>query len=141
MLDLGAGDGALTGPLLDRGARVLAVELHRGRADRLRARFTGRELTVVSCDLRDLRLPGRPFRVVASPPYAQSTALLRLLLGTDRLKSADLVLQRAAARRLVQQPPAARHRRRFHLDLGRPVPRRAFRPPPKVDSVVLRVRR
>ena len=32
VLDIGAGDGALTEPLLERGARVIAVELHPGRA-------------------------------------------------------------------------------------------------------------
>ena len=39
VLDLGAGDGALTEPLRAAGARVLAVELHPGRAERLRTRF------------------------------------------------------------------------------------------------------
>ncbi len=37
VVDLGAGTGALTGPLLDAGARVIAVELHPGRASTLRS--------------------------------------------------------------------------------------------------------
>ncbi|GAB6937153.1 rRNA adenine N-6-methyltransferase family protein [Isoptericola variabilis] len=141
VLDLGAGDGALTRPLLDAGARVLAVELHPGRAAALRRRFADDPVTVVTHDLADLRLPRRPFRVVSSPPYQLSTRLVRVLLGTDRLLSADVVLQRATARRLADAPPGARHARRFVLDVGAPVPRRAFRPPPRVDSAVLRVRR
>ena len=96
---------------------------------------------VVRTDLRELRLPRRPFRVVASPPYSASTDVLRLLLSTDRLLSADLVLQRSAARRLCERPPSARHARRYVLGLGMEVPRRAFAPPPRVDSVVLQVRR
>ncbi|HET9301341.1 MAG TPA: rRNA adenine N-6-methyltransferase family protein [Propionibacteriaceae bacterium] len=32
VVDLGAGTGALTMPLLEAGARVIAVELHAGRA-------------------------------------------------------------------------------------------------------------
>jgi 23S rRNA (adenine-N6)-dimethyltransferase len=139
VLDLGAGTGALAGPLLDAGARVIAVELHPRRAALLRERYAGREVTVVRADLAELRLPRRPFRVVASPPYQLSTAVLRLLLGTDRLLSADLVLQRSAARRLAADPPRARHARRYLLEVGMPVPRSAFAPPPRVGSAVLRV--
>lgn len=139
VLDIGAGHGALTGPLLDTGAQVLAVELHERRAAGLRERFADRGLRVVRCDLRELRLPRRPFRVVASPPYALSTALVQLLLRTDRLVSADLVLQRAAARRFAERPPPARHARRYRLEVTTSVPRRAFRPAPQVDSAVLRI--
>ena len=103
VVDLGAGTGAVTGPLLDAGARVIAVELHPGRADALRERY-GAGVVVVRADLRELRLPRRPFRVVASPPYQLSSALVAALLGTDRLLSADLVLQRATARRLAAAP-------------------------------------
>jgi len=138
VLDLGAGRGALTAPLLDAGARVLAVELHPVRAERLRTLFAGRPVTVVEADLADVYWPGRPFRVVASPPYAGTTALVHRLLTARALVAADLLLQRSAARRLVSERPGAD---RWSLSLGMPVPRRAFSPPPRTDSVVLRVRR
>jgi 23S rRNA (adenine-N6)-dimethyltransferase len=138
VVDLGAGTGALTEPLLQSGARVVAVELHTGRVAELRRRY-GAEVTVVRADLRGLRLPRRPFRVVASPPYALSTRVAALLLGTDRLLSAHLVLQRAAARGLADSPPRGRHLRSYSLDVGRSVPRTAFHPPPRVDSSVLRI--
>ncbi len=140
VVDLGAGTGGVTGPLLDAGARVVAVELHPRRATTLRERY-GARVVVVRADLRDLRLPTRPFRVVASPPYQLSSVVVAALLGTDRLLSADLVLQRATARRLASAPPRARHTRRYRLEVGRPVPRTAFAPPPRVDSAVLRIRR
>jgi hypothetical protein len=60
------------------GARVVAVELHPGRAARLRHQFP--EVTVVHADATSLRLPSRPFRVVASPPYGITAGLLGLLL-------------------------------------------------------------
>jgi 23S rRNA (adenine-N6)-dimethyltransferase len=138
VLDIGAGDGALTRHLVAAGARVIALELHPRRAEGLRRRFAGDAVTVVEADAAALRLPGRPFRVVASPPYALSSDIVRTLLSpSSRLTAADLVLQRAAARRLAERAGT----RRFDLRVGYPVPRRAFRPPPQVDAAVLQVRR
>jgi 16S rRNA A1518/A1519 N6-dimethyltransferase RsmA/KsgA/DIM1 with predicted DNA glycosylase/AP lyase activity len=58
--------------------------------------------TVIQTDVLSLRLPHRPFGVVASPPCAISSALLRVLLGSrSGLVAADLVLQRAVVRRHV----------------------------------------
>jgi SAM-dependent methyltransferase len=81
VLDVGAGLGALTAPLVRAGAQVVAVELHPGRAEKLRRRFADEPVTVVRADAADLRLPSRPFRVVSSPPYGISTALLKRLLA------------------------------------------------------------
>ena len=137
VLDVGAGLGALTAPLVRAGAQVVAVELHPGRADRLRRRFADAPVTVVRADAADLRLPRRPFRVVSSPPYGISTALLkRLLAPGSRLVSADLVLQRAVVNRW-----AARRTRHYDLSIGIRLPRKAFTPPPHVDSAVLLIRR
>jgi 23S rRNA (adenine-N6)-dimethyltransferase len=135
VLDLGAGEGALTAHLVRAGARVVAVELNPRRADVLRERFPG--ITVVHADAASLRLPGRPFRVVANPPYGISSSLLRTLLAPgSRLVAADLVLQRAVVRK-----HASGSARRFSLSVGLLLPRRAFLPPPRVDSAVLVVRR
>jgi 23S rRNA (adenine-N6)-dimethyltransferase len=141
---VGAGLGALTAPLVRAGARVVAVELHPGRADRLRRRFADDPVTVVRADAGDLRLPSRPFRVVSSPPYGISTALLkRLLAPGSRLVSADLVLQRQVVNRWVKHeaPAAARWGRYYDLSIGIRLPRKAFTPPPHVDSAVLQLRK
>ncbi len=139
MLDLGAGEGALTAPLAATGARVLAIELHAGRAKCLRERFAGTRVTVVEVSLSDLVLPHRPFRVVANPPFDRASQLVRTLLTSPHLLSADLVLQRGAVRGLLDRAPA--RSRRHLLSTGRQVPRRAFRPAPRVDSTVLQIRR
>ena len=135
VLDIGAGEGALTAHLVRAGARVVAVELNPRRAGVLRERFPG--ITVVQADAASIRLPGRPFRVVASPPYGISSGLLRTLLAPgSRLVAADVVLQRAVVRK-----HAADGARRFSLTAGLTLPRRAFLPPPQVDSAVLVIRR
>jgi 23S rRNA (adenine-N6)-dimethyltransferase len=142
VLDIGAGRGVLTAHLLRTGARVIAVELHPERAKHLRERFAGEPVTVVETDALSLRLPHRPFRVVASPPYAISSQLLNLLLAPrSRLIAADLVLQRAVVRRYTEGRRAGAGRGRWILRPGRPLPRRAFHPPPKVDSRLLHIRR
>lgn len=144
VLDIGAGDGALTSHLVTAGARVIAVELHPGRRQLLRRRFAEQPVTVVAADAAKLRLPRRQFRVVANPPYAVSSALLRELLSRgSRLHSADLVLQRWVVQRFAdgRAPGASRWTLDFALHRGLSVPRTAFRPPPRLDSAVLVIRR
>jgi 23S rRNA (adenine-N6)-dimethyltransferase len=144
VVDIGAGEGALTEHLLAAGARVIAVELHPARRQRLLEQFAGQPVIVVNADAARLRLPSRPFRVVANPPYTVWRALLRTLLCRgSRLRSADLVLQRAVVRRYVEGrvPGAARWSLDYDARRGLVLPRSAFRPRAEVDSAVLRIRR
>jgi 23S rRNA (adenine-N6)-dimethyltransferase len=135
VVDLGAGTGGLTLPLLDAGARVIAVELHAGRADQLRERVQGRDAAVVECDLRRFSPPGQPFRVVANPPFALTSTVLALLSSARQLRRADLVLQRSVVTRLeAGEGRIGRHlQARRSMDL----PRKAFRPPPSVGCSVV----
>ena len=140
VLDIGAGDGALTGPLLDAGARVVAFELDPHRAATLRRRFAGPHLTVVQADVADLRLPRRPFRAVANPPFGLTTAILRRLLHpASRLERADLILPEWAANRWAAGRGAggAASRATFRLRTGDRVPAAAFRPHPPAAARVL----
>ncbi len=74
---------ALTKPIVDCGARVIAIEQHRAWAASLRQRFAQNNVTVVEADALDLRLPRRPFRVVSNPPFAITVALLRRLVARE----------------------------------------------------------
>ena len=144
VVDIGAGTGAVTAPLVAAGARVIAVDLHPQRLAALRDRFAGAPVTVVRADAANLRLPRRPFRVVANPPFAVTSQLLkRLLAPGSRLVSADLVVQRAAAHRWAsgRAPGAGRWTRDYRVGVGRRIPRSAFAPRPPVDCVTLRIAR
>jgi 23S rRNA (adenine-N6)-dimethyltransferase len=138
VVDLGAGTGSLTVPLLDAGARVIAVELHPRRSAELRRCLAGRHVVVVETDLRAFRLPARPFRVVANPPFALTGPLLSMLGSARSLTRADLVLPRTVIRRLETggRRSARRLAARRLLDL----PRAAFVPPAQVDSSVVTLR-
>lgn len=144
VIDVGAGTGAITQHLVDHGARVLAVELHLERASALRQRFDRQRVTIIVADARDLRLPRRPFRVVANPPFSATTALLRRLTAPgSRLVRADLIVPWHVARRWAtgDAPGAHRWRREFVAVEGRSLPRWAFAPPPPSGVGVLTIRR
>ena len=65
-LEIGPGTGQATGELLDRGATVTAVELGPALAERLRAKFEGRALTVVVDAFENAVLASRSFDLVAA---------------------------------------------------------------------------
>jgi 23S rRNA (adenine-N6)-dimethyltransferase len=139
VLDIGAGDGALVAPLVGRGARVIAFELHAERARQLRDRFGDAAVKVVQADASDLRLPRRPFRVVANPPFTITAALLRRLTSPgSRLVQADLLVPRHVAARWTagRVPAAARY-----VATMEPVPRHALQPSPPNDVALLRLTR
>jgi 23S rRNA (adenine-N6)-dimethyltransferase len=144
VIDVGAGTGALTAVLVHAGARVIAVELHPRRAQQLRERFSHPPVTVVQADAADLRLPRRPFHVVANPPFAITTALIRRLLSPgSQLVSAHIVVPRYSAERWSSQQHhgANRWSRSFAVTVDRVLPRTAFRPVPPGQVAVLRIER
>lgn len=144
VLDVGAGTGVLTDALLDAGASVIAVEWHPGRARSLRAIYTGRPVTVVRADARDLRLPRRPFRVVANPPWTACKPILRRMLAPgSRMTAADLVVPRHVAQEWTgpRAPGRGRWGREVEASRGRSLPPAVFVPSPPTGAVVLVLRR
>ena len=107
---------------------MIAVERHPARVADLRERFVARPVTVVDADVRELRLPRRPFRVVANPPWALAEHVRRDLLRAERLLRADLVVPRWLAHRW-----AARSAR---IEVGVSLQAESFRPPAPTGSAV-----
>lgn len=149
VVDLGAGRGALTLPLLDAGVEVWAVERDPVWSRRLRDSMASwgahGNSRVIEADLRGLRLPRTPFRVVANPPFGLTTEILTRLLdtpdrGPDRI---DLIVQREVAAKHSRLPPASLRTAawapwwEFHL--GPTINRGAFRPRPRVDAAALTI--
>jgi 23S rRNA (adenine-N6)-dimethyltransferase len=128
VVDLGAGTGALTAALVDAGARVIAIELHPARADALRDRFRGAPVTVVRTDVGRARLPRRPFRVVANPPWSLAETVRASLLRSPHLVRADLVLPRWLVRRWAECYP--------RVEVGGSLRSESFIPPAPTGAAV-----
>ncbi len=147
IVEVGPGTGALTGPLLDRVSRLEAIEIDRDLAARLEAEYPRLRLhrgDVLKFDFA--QLPDR-LRVVGNLPYNVSTPFLfRLAEVADRLRDAHFMLQREVVDRMVARPSTPEYGRlsvmlqyRFEMRKLFDVKPGAFRPPPKVDSAVVRL--
>lgn len=140
MLDVGAGEGAITRHLVMSGARTIAFELHPERARHLRRSFATDDVVVVRADVRDLRLPTRPFRVVANPPFdGVSAVLVRLTARGSRMTRADLIVPRSVA--TAWQRRLLRPGSEWYVVRIEPLPRSAFTPRPRIDCCVMVIER
>jgi 16S rRNA (adenine1518-N6/adenine1519-N6)-dimethyltransferase len=149
LVEIGPGEGALTGPLLERVRRLEVIEIDRDLAARLRDAYAADRLVVHEADALSFdfaQLPGR-LRVVGNLPYNISTPLLFYLVRfVDRVRDMHFMLQREVVDRMVAQPSTPAFGRlsvmlqtRFRLEKLFRVPAGAFRPPPKVESAVVRL--
>jgi len=149
IVEIGPGEGALTRQLLERIEQLTAIEIDRDLAARLSQEFSSDRLAVVSADVLDFDfsvLPSR-LRVVGNLPYNISTPILfHLARFAHRLRDMHFMLQLEVVRRMVARHSTPEYGRlsvmlqtRFGVEKLFKVAPGAFRPPPKVDSAVVRL--
>ena len=149
VLEIGPGRGALTGSLLERFDRVLALEVDAGLIPSLQAKFEGTALEIRSSDalkepLDPLLAGEKPWQVAANLPYSVGTAILRRFLPRHDLVTRIVVmLQAEVVDRLVAEPSGSGHgllalERAAYAEatIAFDVPPSAFKPRPKVHSTV-----
>ena len=147
VVEIGSGDGMVTGCLVGLARQVLAVEIDPRYVGRLRRRFAGVDgFACRLADFHDVEPPGEPFAVVANVPFTGSTDVVRWCLDARALTSATLLTQREFARKHSGDygrwsKLTVTHWPHTAFELGMTVPRDRFRPVPGVDAAVLRLRR
>lgn len=151
VVEIGPGLGALTGPLLRRLDRLQVVEIDRDIVDRLRRQYPPERLIIHAGDALDVDFSALasegPLRLIGNLPYNVSTPLLfHLARFADVINDMHFMLQKEVVDRLVAAPASHAYGRlsvmlqyRFAIDWLFDVPPQAFRPPPKVQSAVVRL--
>lgn len=145
VVEIGPGDGALTGPLLAAGASVWAWELDPAWAARLAHRRSG-ALALVVGDALDLpfdRLPAATL-VAGNLPYNVATPLIDRVLDAVPVARCGFMVQWEVGERLAAVPGEAAYgafsvlvQARAEVEILGRVPRGGFRPPPKVDGALV----
>ena len=155
IVEIGPGRGALTRKLIERNARVFAVELDRDLIPILKSEFGDKENFILiendalKLDFRQFAISDREgVKLVANLPYYISTAILQKLIGQREVFSEMiLMLQREVVERITA--PAGNSARGYlsvfveaycEVEKLFDVPPTAFRPIPKVWSAVIKLK-
>lgn len=150
ILEIGPGTGNLTKKLLEAGKEVIAIELDSRMVLELQRRFQGtpfsNRLKVIQGDVLKTDLPHFDICVANIPYQISSPLTFKLLFHQPGFRCAVIMFQREFAMRLAAQPGdnlycrlsvnTQLYARVSHL---LKVGRNNFRPPPKVDSSVVRI--
>lgn len=153
MIEIGPGAGAITGILAARAKRLIAIELDRDLAPRLRDQFAGQpsveviEADVLKTDLAPLRHGEEKIGVVGNLPYyITSDILLKLFAHAEMIDRAVVMVQREVADRVAAEPGtrdygmlSATTQLYARVERILTLPPEAFMPPPEVHSTVLRL--
>ena len=152
VLEVGPGPGGLTRALLEAGAQVTAVETDQRFLPLLAAiaEAAPQGLRVIHADALSIEEAvevGPGAAVVANLPYnVGSPLLVKWLTGPLRPASLTLMFQAEVAHRIAARPGDDDYGRLAVISqavcvarIAMTLPARAFTPPPKVDSAVVRL--
>jgi 16S rRNA (adenine1518-N6/adenine1519-N6)-dimethyltransferase len=154
VIEVGPGPGGLTRALLETGAQVTAIEKDlrfRPLLEDLAGAAASGALALEFADAlaadEAALIAGGPGHVVSNLPYNVGTALLiKWLTGPWMPASMTLMFQREVAQRIVAPVDGQAYgrlaviaRATCEAQIVMEVPARAFTPPPKVESAVVRL--
>lgn len=153
ILEIGPGEGALTGLLAQTGSALVLVELDARAAGVLRRLYGGEKIEILQEDVLSTDLAaiaerhGTALRIVGNIPYyITSPILFRILDHRSMIRDALLMMQKDVARRLVAVPRTKEYgilsvfcTLFTDAELLFDVPPGVFYPKPRVMSSVIRL--
>lgn len=150
VLEIGPGTGNMTVKLLERSKRVIACEVDPRMVAELQKRVLGTSLQpklhVMVGDVLKTELPFFDVCVANLPYQISSPFVFKLLLHRPMFRCALLMFQREFAERLIAKPGDKLYCRLSvntqllaKVDHVLKVGKNNFRPPPKVESSVVRI--
>lgn len=150
VVEIGPGRGILTDRLVERAARVIAIELDRDLVVHLRTRYAAQpHVEIVEADVLNTSmgvLAGGPYVLAGNVPYYITTPILFQALDAPRPDVAVYLVQREVAERLAAPPGdkiygalSVNVQAVANVELLRRVAPGAFNPPPTVDSAIVRI--
>ena len=153
LVEIGPGQGAITFPLLKKHGELTVIEFDRDLITPLMESAEGLgELTIIhkdvlKVDFTKLSADRPPMRLVGNLPYNISTPILfHVLEHAPAVRDMHFMLQKEVIDRMAAEPGSKVYGRLSVMLQARcevtplfMVPPHAFRPPPKVDSAVVRL--
>ena len=152
LIEIGPGWGALTDCLLSKCSELILVEIDRDLADFLQKKYhQQKNITIYQDDALQFSFSllkrHKPLRIVGNVPYNISTPLLfHLFSQISHIKDIHFMLQKEVVMRITAQA-GSQHYGRLSVMTQYfcnntylfTVPSRAFSPPPRVESAVIRL--
>lgn len=147
VVEIGPGTGVITDRLAQHCRDVIAIEKDRALAERLQCRYAADpHVAIYACDFLAFPLPKAPYKVFANIPFSiTSDIVAKLTSGSSPPQEACLMMQREAAEKFCGVPheslAAVLLKPWFELDILHHFRRTDFHPIPRVDVVMLRLRK
>ena len=153
LIEIGPGQGAITGPVLEKCPQLNVVELDRDLIPILQNKFQQypdlhiHQGDALKTDFGQFYLEGKPLRIIGNLPYNISTPLMfHLLSFSGQIRDMYFMLQKEVVTRLAAAPREKNYGRlsvmvQYYCRVQPlfQVPPSAFRPAPKVESAIVRL--
>lgn len=150
VIEIGPGRGSLTEILAERCRRLIAIEIDRALAEQLVVKYRDRpNVEIVQGDVleTDLHaLAGSEFLLIGNVPYNITTPIVFKALDPPIPQRSVFLVQREVAERMAAKEDTESYGALSvnvavvaNTEMVMGVPPGAFKPPPKVDSTVVRI--
>jgi 23S rRNA (adenine-N6)-dimethyltransferase len=144
VVEIGAGTGVITGQLLDKVKKVIAIEYDKDLVDELYRSFSKySNLEIVKTDFLTWKLPSYPYKVFSNIPFNVTADIVTKLLESENSpESTYLIMQDKAAERFIGEPVGDNSQASillkpfFDMGIVTKINRNQFEPRPSVNTVL-----